>query len=132
MNDFDITDIETRLKEILRDEIKVSASVYNNRPKSADIGGNDFCVVKVSGTVVDHDAYGTCTIAIHLFAKDISNQKNGKKLSVMYKKLVKGLPYDDGRYLLDDTPKTIGDTADDYGFHVRILQLQTIIKVKLS
>ena len=132
MNDFDITDIETRLKEIVRDELKVSATVYNNRPKSADISGNDFCVVKVSGTVEDKDAYGECTVSLQLFAKDGSNLKNGKKLSVMYKKLIAGLPYDDGRYLFDETPKVIGDTADDYGFHVRILQLHTIIKVKLA
>lgn len=129
MNDFDITDIETRVKEIVRDELKVSTTVFNNRPKSADISGNDFCVVKVSGTVQDRGAYGECVIGIHLFAKDISNQKNGKKLSVMYKKLVKGLPYDDGRYIFDETPTTVGDTADDYGFHARILQLHTIIKV---
>ena len=131
MNDFDITDIEVRLKEIVRDELKVSATVFNNRPKSADISGNDFCVVKVSGSVVDHAAYGECTVGIHLFAKDISNQKNGKKLSVMYKKLVAGLPYDDGRYLFDETPRLIGDTADDYGFHARILQMHTIIKINL-
>ena len=117
MNDFDITDIETRLKEIIRDELKVSSVVYNNRPKSADISGNDFCVVKVTGTVADKAAYGECVVYIHLFAKDIQNQKNGKKLSVMYKKL------------FDETPKLIGDTADDYGFHVRILQLHTIIKI---
>lgn len=129
MNDFDITDIENRIKEIVRDELKVSATVYNDRPKSADIGGNDFCVVKVSGTVRDMAAYGECTVYIHLFAKDISNQKNGKKLSVMYKKLVAGLPYSDGRYIFDETPSVLGDTADDYGFHARILQLQTIIKV---
>lgn len=129
MNDFDITDIENRIKEIVRDELKVSATVYNDRPKSADIGGNDFCVVKVSGTVRDMAAYGECTVYIHLFAKDISNQKNGKKLSVMYKKLVAGLPYSDGRYIFDETPSVLGDTADDYGFHARILQLQTLIKV---
>ena len=129
MNDFDITDIEARLKTILRDEIGVSATVYNNRPKSADISGNDFCVVKVEGTVKDRLAYGECYIYISLFAKDISNQKNGKKLSVMYKKLVASLPYDDGRYLFDETPNVIGDTADDYGFHARVIQLHTIIKI---
>lgn len=129
MNDFDITDIETRLKVIVRDELGVSAKVFNNRPKSADIGGNDFCVVKVSGSVRDLAAYGECTVNVQLFAKDISHQKNGKKLSVMYKKLVSGLPYEDERYLFDETPIIVGDTADDYGFHVRILQMHTIIKV---
>lgn len=130
MNDFDISDIEARLKTIIRDELKVSATVYNNRPKSAEISGNDFCVVKVSGTVRDMAAYGECTVSIHLFAKDISNQKNGKKLSVMYKKLVAGLPYNDDRYLFDETPNIVGDTADDYGFHARIVQIPTIIKIK--
>lgn len=130
MNDFDISDIEARLKTIVRDDLKVSATVYNNRPKSAEISGNDFCVVKVSGTVRDMAAYGECTVSIYLFAKDISNQKNGKKLSVMYKKLVAGLPYNDDRYLFDETPNIVGDTADDYGFHARIVQIPTIIKIK--
>lgn len=129
MNDFDITDIETRVKEIVRDRLKVSPTVYNDRPKSADIGGRDFCVVKVIGSVIDRGAYGECDIGIHLFAEDVSHQKNGKKLSVMYKKLVAGLPYADGRYIFDETPTVIGDTADDYGFHARILKMHTIIKV---
>lgn len=130
MNDFDITDIETRVKEIVRDELKVSDTVYNNRPKSANIGGNDFCVVKVTGAVEDLSTYGVCTVYIHLFAKDVSNQKNGKKLSVMYKKLIAGFPYDDGRYIFDGAPTVLGDAADDYGFHARIIQLKTIIKIK--
>lgn len=128
MNDFDITDIEERLKEIVRDELQVSAMVFSDRPKSAATG-DDFCVVKVSGTVRDRGAYGECTVGIHLFAKDISHRKNGKKLSVMYKKLMAGLPYSDGRYIFDDTPSVIGDTADDYGFHARIIQMHTIIKI---
>ncbi|MBR1698483.1 MAG: hypothetical protein IJ714_01695 [Bacteroidales bacterium] len=132
MNDFDITDIETRLKEIVRDELKISSTVFNNRPKSADISGNDFCVVKVNGVVKDRGAYGECDVYLSLFAKDISNQKNGKKLSVMYKKLVAGLPFNDGRYIFDETPNVLGDTADDYGFHARVIQLNTIIKVKQS
>ena len=130
MNDFDISDIEARMKVILRDELQVSATVFNDRPKSADIAGNDFVVVKVSGVVKDKAAYGECNVLIYLFAKDVSNQKNNKKLSVMYKKLVKGLPFDDGRYMFDESPNVLGDTADDYGFHVRAIQLNTIIKVK--
>ncbi len=129
MNDFDITDIETRVKAIVRDELQVSKTVFNNRPKSADIKDGDFCVVKVMGSVSDLSAYGECTVSISLFAKDVSNQKNGKKLSVMYKKLVKGLPYTDGRYLFDDTLTVVGDTADDYGYHARIVQMHTIIKI---
>lgn len=129
MNDFDISDIEARVKTIVRDELGVSETVFNNRPKSADITENDFCVVRVTGTVEDKAAYGECRIAISLFAKDVNNQKNGKKLSVMYKKLVAGLPYEDNRYLFDDTPTIVGDTADDYGYHARIIQMHTIIKI---
>ena len=66
------------------------------------------------------------------WGNELVYQKNGKKLSVMYKKLVAGLPFDDGRYLFDETPKVLGDTADDYGFHARVIQLNTIIKVNLS
>ena len=72
MNDFDITDIETRLKEIVRDELKISTTVFNNRPKSADISGDDFCVVKVNGVVKDRGAYGECDVYLSLFAKNIS------------------------------------------------------------
>ena len=129
MNDFDITDIETRLKEILRDKLQVSKVVFNNRPKSADIKGNDFIVVNVAGSVQDKAAYGECTVYVHLFAKDVANQKNGKKLSVMYKKLIAGLPAADDRYIFDETPIVLGDTSDNYGFHARIIQIHTIIKV---
>ena len=129
MNDFDITDIETRMKTILRDDLAVSAKVFNNRPKSSDGTGNDFVVVKVSGAVRDEAAYGECMVYIHLFAKDLANQKNGKKLSAMYKKIADGIPPSDGRYIFDETPKVLGDVPDDYGFHARIIQLHTIIKV---
>lgn len=129
MNDFDIYDIEQELTHILRDTIKVSKTVYNNRPKSA-VQVSDYVVAKVSGGVVDLEAYGTCTIVIQMFAKNVNNMKNGKMLSVMYKKLVAGLPSSVGRYIFETSPTIIGDTEDDYGYSCRIISIKTVIKVK--
>lgn len=128
INDFDITDIEQEMIDIVR-SINVTSNIYCNRQKSAP-QCNDYAVVRVSGGVTDYDAYGTCSVVIELYARNINNAKNAKKLSYMYKKLVEGLPASSGRYEWDTTPTVIGDTEDDYGFCVRIINLKTIIKVK--
>ena len=128
-NDFDITEIESWLAEYVRDVLKVSKNVFSDRPKSLDNSCSDFVVAKVSGGVGDVSAYGKCTLAFHLFARDISNRKNGKKLSVMYKRLIAGFPAADGRYILSGVPVTVGDVADDFGFHARIIQIKTILKI---
>jgi|GEM_PF-6384181 len=129
MNDFDISDIESTMKTLIRDTWGISKTVFNNRPKSATITDNDFVVVKVSGSVQDIAAYGSCTVTIDLFAKDVSNLKNGKKLSVMYKKLVDVLPYTNDRYVFEGNPTLLSDVADDYGYHARMIQIKTIIKI---
>lgn len=127
MNDFDITAIEDEVIGIVR-SLKVSEKVYPNRPKAAD-SVLDFVVVRVSGGVTDKATYGGCTVTISLFAKDNGHFKNGKKLSLMYRKLIAGFPAESGRYLFDAEPNILGDTPDDYGYHARIIRIPTTIKI---
>lgn len=124
-NDFDITTIEDAVIEIVRN-LGISKKVYANRPKAAD-PATDFVVVGVDG-IKDRAAYGECTVSIDLFAKDIDNVKNRKKLSVMYQKLRKGFPASIGRLLFDIEWNILGDTPDDFGFHARMIRIQTTIK----
>lgn len=125
INDFDITAIEDEVRAIVRN-LKVSDKVYANRPKAAE-SSSDFVVVKVSD-IADLAAYGECVVSIDLFAKDASGFKNGKKLSLMYQKLVNGLPASSGRLIFDTEPNILGDTPDDYGFHARLIRIKTIVK----
>lgn len=127
MNEFDITEIEDEIIEVVR-SLNISKKVLANRPKAME-QASDFIVVKVSGGVDDRAAFGECTVSIHLFAKDNDNIKNGKKLSMMYMGLVKGLPASSGRLLFSTTPKIIGDTPDDFGYHARIIRIHTTIKI---
>lgn len=131
LNDFDITAFETSLKTMIR-RWDVSKSVYNNRPKAIDAKSNkqDFVVVKVSGNIEDMGAYGRTMVSIHLFAKDIESEKNGKKLSIMYQKIVDNMPESDGRLLISGYPRIVADVGDNYGYHARILNMETLIKVK--
>lgn len=128
MNDFDITDIEKAVADAVRG-LGVSANVWNNRPKATDDSINDFVVVKVTGGVSDKAAFGQTRIAIQLFARDILEMKNGKKLSVMQKSL-EGLPLwpNEGKFLIDGHPRIVGDTPDDFGFHARIISFRLYIK----
>jgi hypothetical protein len=127
MNDFDITAIEQEVLNAVK-ALNISKRVYVNRPKSAP-QAQDYVVVNVKGGVRDQAAYGECLIYIYLFAKDVENMKNGKKLSVMYQKLRQGLPPSTDKLLLDTEPNILGDTPDDFGFHARIINIKTIIKV---
>lgn len=126
MNDFDITMIEDDVKGILRN-LKVSDKVYSNRPKAAE-SSSDFVVALVSGEVRDMDAYGECMVSIYLFAKDNNGIKNGKKLSAMYQKIRKGFPASSGRLLFEISPLQSSDMPDDFGFHRRLIRIQTTIK----
>ena len=123
---YDITTIEETVQEIVRN-LSVSAKVYGNRPKAVAESVSDFVVVKVSGPLVDEAAYGRCRIAIYLFARDVNNVKNKKKLSVMYRTLAAGFPTAAGNLLITGTPTIIGDTPDDYGFHARVIQYNNVI-----
>lgn len=126
MNDFDITMIEDEVKGILRN-LKVSDKVYSNRPKAAE-SSSDFVVALVSGEVRDMDTYGECMVSIYLFAKDNNGIKNGKKLSAMYQKIRKGFPASSGRMLFEISPTQGSDIPDDFGFHRRLIRIQTTIK----
>lgn len=125
INDFDITTIEDEVMAIVRN-LGVSKKVYPNRPKAAD-PATDFVVVGVDG-LEDYSAYGECTVSIDLFAKDIDSVKNRKKLSVMYQKLRSGFPASAGRLIFEEEWNILGDTPDDFGFHARIIRINTTIK----
>lgn len=130
MNNFDQTIIETAIADVIRG-LGISANVFNNRPKSSEKNLKDFVVCKVVGNIRDYGAYGICTVAVHLFAQDVANMKNGKKLSVMQGKLKEGVSNEIGGMVLDFKGiEPIGDTPDGFGYHVRIIQLkQVIIKI---
>lgn len=126
INDFDITDVEKAVADAVR-TLGVSTNVWNNRPKATSDTIGDFVVVRVTGGLNDKAAYGQCRVSIHLFARDVKEMKNGKKLSVMQKKLYT-IPLSIGKYLLNGKPRYVGDTADDFGFHARIISVSVIIK----
>jgi len=128
MNDFDITAIETLVTDEVR-KLSVSSNVWNNRPKSTSDTINDFVVVKVSGGVTDRCAFGECVISIRLFARDVKEMKNKKRLSVM-QKAAEGLPIWIEPLLIKGNPTIVGDTPDDFGFHARIMNFKAYIKSK--
>lgn len=127
LNDFDITDIEKVFADTIRD-LGVSEHVWNNRPKATDDSISDFAVVKVTGGISDKYAFGQCRMALYLYARDIKEMKNSKRLSVMQKCFTDGMPLRVGKYIADHTPRYVGDTADDFGFHCRIISFSVIIK----
>lgn len=126
INDFDITAIENEVIAIIRN-LGVSKKVYANRPKAAD-PASDFVVVSTLNGIEDLSAYGKCVIRVDLFAKDIDNIKNGKKISSMYQKLRQGFPASSGRLLFDTEWNILGDAPDDFGFHARMIRINTTIK----
>lgn len=126
INNFDISDIEKLISDKVR-ELGVSENVWNNRPKATDDRIADFVVVKVSGGISDKAAYGDCRVLIYLFARDIKEMKNSKRLSVMQQKL-RGLPLWIEPLLINGKPRVIGDSADDFGYHTRILNFKVFIK----
>ena len=128
LNNFDQTELEDAVSELLR-AASIAKKVYNNRPASATTDLSDFIVCKVSGSIRDRYAIGQCTLAVHLFAKDNANFKNGKKLSVMQQKTIAAVPRSLDRFIIDGTPNILGDTDDGNGYHVRIINYKVTIKV---
>lgn len=128
INDFDITDIEKVVADAVRN-LGVSRHVWNNRPKATDDSINDFAVVKVTGGITDKAAFGQSRLAVHLFARDVKEMKNSARLSAMQKAL-EGLSSwpESGKVLIDLHPRIVGDTPDDFGFHVRIITFRIFIK----
>lgn len=130
MNNYDQTIIETAIADVIRG-LGISANVFNNRPKSSERDLKDFVVCKVVGNIRDYGAYGMCTVSVSLFAQDVANMKNGKKLSAMQGKLKEGVSGEiDGMVLDFKGIEPVGDTPDGFGYHARIIQLkQVIIKI---
>ena len=128
MNNFDSTELEEAVSEVLRDA-GAAKKVYNNRPSSATADLADFIVCKVSGGIYDRYTMGQCTLSVNLFAKNNANFKNGKKLSVMQGKVLAAVPRSLGRFIIDGTPRIIGDTDDGNGYHARIINYKVTIKV---
>ena len=126
MNDFDITTVENSVTAAVR-TLNVSTHVWNNRPKACDDSIDDFVVVEVSGGITDKAGFGQTRLAVHLFARDVMEMKNSKRLSVMQKAL-EGLPLWIDKCLLDGHPRVVGDTPDDFGFHARIITYRLYIK----
>lgn len=134
MNNFDSTKIENAVGDAIYAQ-GVSSNVFANRPSSLERDMSDFVVCHVSGNINDRGAIGECTLFIALYAKDVSNMKNGKKLSVMQTRL-RGLDLeiDDPTYgvSLVFQPYTfqfIGDAPDGNGYHARICNLKAFIKI---
>lgn len=125
MNNYDISELENTLRAILRNA-GVADKVYLNRPKASDPAAC-FAVVTVTGSLTDLECYATGTVYFYLFARDVKEEKNGKKLSLMYGKLVEAVPRRSGRYIFDENPTLIGDTGDDYGFHCRVVRMKVTV-----
>ena len=125
---FDTTAIETSLRDAIK-TLSVSSNVFFNRPRSLEKNLEDFVVVRVSGGgVINLSATGRCALSICLFAKDLANQKNSKKLSVMEKKVLADFPTEIGDLLIDpDEVSVLGDTPDNSGYHARIIQIRNVI-----
>ena len=126
MNDFDISNIENAVADALRTQ-GVSAHVWNNRPKAVADDIDDFVVVKVTGGITDKAAFGQCRVSIYLFVRDVREMKNSARLSVMQNALY-SLPLWIEPILIDGHPRIVGDTPDDFGFHVRIISFRVFIK----
>lgn len=127
-NNFDISAIERAVGDAIR-AIGVSSKVFYNRPRSSTLNLKDFVVVKVTGGIDDQLALGRFTLSVQLFALDVANMKNDKKLSVMQSDLIGGLPHSIDRMLIDGTPNIIGDVSDGLGYHSRLINYSTIIKI---
>lgn len=126
-NYFDQTEVEQTIGEAVK-KMGISKNVFiGSRPKSVTEGMSDFVVVKMYGSINDLYAYGRTVSSIHLFARDVQTQKNGKKLSLMQHKLYSQLSNGIGKLILGDAT-VMADTSDGVGFHARIINFSTTIK----
>ena len=127
-NKYDITVIEAAVVAALRNA-GVSANVFTNRPRSSTKSLADFVVCHITGGIVDRCAVGECVFSFSLFAQDIENIKNGKKLSVLQDRLMNALPYEVERVVFKPySARVIGDTPDGAGYHARVITIQAFIK----
>ena len=129
MTNYDITALEDAFITVVKNA-GICNNVYPNRPKSKETEDN-FAVVSVSADLEDNACYGNTVVAVDLFAKDVKNLKNGKKLKFMYERLMSSMPkLIAGRYLVDENPTIVPDSADDYGFHARVIEFNITIKIQ--
>lgn len=122
---YDITKIEETVRAAVK-ALNVSSKVYCNRPKAVPESVSDFVVVSVSGPVKDYESFGSCSIGISLFVKDVENIKNSKRLSVMQDKLANGLQGTYGNVIIGKHPRVVGDTPDKFGFHARVILFNNV------
>lgn len=126
---YDINKIELELKAVVKNA-GLSLNVYTgDRPSIADTTQNELVVVRVSSTLSDMSAYGRCTCAIDMFAKDLSNGcKNGTKLSIMTQKAISMFPIKSSNYIFSCEPNIIPMGSDGFGYHVERIQITVLIK----
>lgn len=135
-NIFNVSDIENALREVAL-KSGVSKNVYNNRAKATPEKVSDFVVAYVEGGIEDMGAYGSGTVVVALFAEDIAGFKNTKKLGLMQDKLMSAMPAEvtiedkniSKSFIIDTTPMVMGDDADDFGYHARLIEYNIITKV---
>lgn len=128
MNVFDPTEIEETVGALLRDA-GVSQNVFYNRPKSSTADLASFVVCRVSGGIRDRFTFGQCVLSISLFARNVENKKNSKKLSIMQDKCLAAVPrIIDDKIITDGTPTVVGDMDDRNGYHARLINYKVTIK----
>ena len=128
MNVFDPSQIEEAVGAIIR-AAGVAQGVYYNRPKSTVDDMASFVVCRVSGGIRDRFTFGQCVLTIALFARNIDNKKNIKKLSVMQDKCLAAIPrIINDKIITDGTPTVLGDTDDRSGYHARLINYKVTIK----
>lgn len=128
MTNYDLSALEDAVISALKAG-GVTSQVYADRPKSKETAA-EFTVVSAKGQFDDKAAYANGNLYISLFAKDVENQKNRKKLGVLYARLIACMPAQIGRYMFSIHPVIVGDRADDYGFHARMVIFNVTIKVQ--
>ena len=128
VNNFDPSEIEEAIGDVIY-SLGVSENVFYNRPRSDQKDLTDFVICKVSGQIIDYRTYGQGTLSVHLFARNVQNFKNSKKLSAMQRTLIEGMPLSIGDCILAGNPRIVGDTDDMQGYHVRIINYTITIKV---
>ncbi len=128
-NNFNPDTFENAVADIIRGG-GVSPNVFLNRPHSSESNLAAFVVSHISGSIRDRGALGECTFSISLFAKDVGNMKNGKKLSVMQDALYSCLPYEVGRIVFQPFSfNVLGDTPDGNGYHARVITIKAFLKI---
>lgn len=131
MNNFDPTTLENTLIGAIR-TAGVSENIFPNRPRSLERELQDFVVCHVNGEIRDRAAIGECVFFVALYAKDVKNVKNGKKLSIMQTKL-KGIALETENIVIRPfTFSPNGDIADGNGYHVRVFYINAFVKPEIK